>query len=332
MSARTLDLHTHHYTAAFFDAIRDSDGDYSFAKDPTGRDIITLRGARFFGITPAMTDLPARLAAMDRAGIDVAVLSLSTPNVFFLPPELQAGLARRMNDAYAEAMAAHPDRIGAFASIPMDDPDAALAELHRAIDELRMNGVILLSNIGGRPLTDATYRPFLAEADRMRLCILLHPMLPAAGQAQLREFVLGPIVGFPFDTTLAVARMCYAGTFREFPHIRWIVAHAGGAIPWLLERIDNGYRDFAENRAHIDELPSAYLKRLYYDTVTFSPHTLTMLRDVFGADHMVMGSDFPHLLGAIDRAVGSITSLPIPAAEQDRILGGTARSILRNLS
>lgn len=331
MRTRTFDLHTHHYTPAYFEAVRDSGGDYSFAKDPTGRDIITLRGARFFGVTPAMTDLGARLAAMDGAGIDIAVLSLSTPNVFFLPPSQQAGLARQMNDAYAEAMAAYPDRIRAFASIPMDDPDAALVELHRAIDGLRMNGVILLSNLGGRPLTDPVYRPFLAEADRMRLCILLHPMIPAAGQEALREFVLGPIVAFPFDTTLAVARMCYAGTFREFPHIRWILAHAGGAIPWLLERLDNGYRDFAENREHIDELPSAYLKQLYYDTVTFSPHTLTMLRNLFGADQLVMGSDFPHLLGAIDRAVPSITSLPIPAVEQDRILGGTARSILLNL-
>jgi aminocarboxymuconate-semialdehyde decarboxylase len=331
MALRTFDLHTHHYTPAFFAAVRDSGGDYAFAKDPTGRDIITLRGARFFGVTPAMTDLDARLAAMDAAGIDVAVLSLSTPNVFFLDAAGQPALARRMNDAYAEAAAAHPDRIKCFASIPMDDPDAACAELHRALGELRMNGVILLSNLGGRPLTEPAYRPFFVEADRMGLCVFLHPMIPAAGQEALREYVLGPIVAFPFDTTLAVARMCYAGMFREFPNIRWIVAHAGGAVPWLMERLDNGYRDFAENRAHIDELPSTYLKRLYYDTVTFNPHNLTMLRDMFGADHMVMGSDFPHLLGAIDRAVPSIRAMNVPAAEQELILGGTALAILNNV-
>jgi aminocarboxymuconate-semialdehyde decarboxylase len=312
----------------YFAAVRDSGGDYSFAKDPTGRDIITLRGSRFFGVTPAMTDLAARLDAMDAAGVDVAVLSLSTPNVFFLPAPAQAGLARRMNDAYAQAMADHPNRIRAFAAIPMDDPDAALAELHRALGELRMSGVILLSNIGGQPLTDPRYRPFFAEADRIGACIFLHPMIPPTGS--FHDFVLGPIVAFPFDTTLAVARMCYAGMFREFGNIRWIVAHAGGAVPWLLERLDSGYRDFAENREHIDEPPSVYLRRLYYDTVTFSPHNLTMLRNLFGADHMVMGSDFPHLLGAIDRAVPSIRALPIPTAEQDRILGGTALSIVNN--
>jgi aminocarboxymuconate-semialdehyde decarboxylase len=328
---RVLDLHTHHYTDAYFAAIRDSTGHYAFTKDRTGRDIITLQGARFFGVTPAMTDLSARLEAMDAAGIDVAVLSLSTPNLFFLPPSEQPELARRMNDAYAAAVADHPTRLMAFASIPMDDPDAALAELHRALGELRLAGVILLSNIGGQPLTDPTYRPFFAEADRMGLCVFLHPMLPATGQESLREFVLGPIVAFPFDTTLAVARMCYAGMFREYPNIRWIIAHAGGAIPWLMERIDSGYRDFAENREHIDRPPSHYLTRLYYDTVTFSPHNLTMLRDQVGADHMVMGSDYPHLLGAIDRAVPSIRSLAIPDAERRRILGGTALSILNNV-
>jgi len=327
---RTYDLHTHHYTAEYFAAVRESGGDYSFARDPTGREIITLRGARFFGVTPAMTDLTARLDAMDEAGIDVAVLSLSTPNLFFLPAERQPDLARRMNDAYAQAVADHPDRLRAFASIPMDEPDAALAELHRALDELRLSGVVLLSNIGGRALTDPAYRPFFAEADRMRLCVFLHPMIPPTGQESLSEFVLGPLVAFPFDTTLAVARMCYSGMLREFPDIRWIVAHAGGAIPWLLERLDNGYRDFAENREHIDELPSAYLKRLYYDTVTFSPYALAMLRDLFGADHLVMGSDFPHLLGAIDRAVPSIRAMHAPVAEQDKILGGTAQSILAN--
>jgi aminocarboxymuconate-semialdehyde decarboxylase len=98
-----------------------------------------------------------------------------------------------------------------------------------------------------------------------------------------------------------------------------------------MERLDNGFRDFAECRANIDQLPSVYLKKLYYDTVTFSPYTLNMLRDLVGTDHMVMGSDFPHLLGSIDRAVTSIESLNIPTAEKDRIFSATALSILNNI-
>jgi aminocarboxymuconate-semialdehyde decarboxylase len=294
-----LDLHTHFYTEAFFQTIRDLPSEFSFGASSTGQTIITYRGARFFGVTPAMTDVAKRIEDMDRVGIDVEVVSLSTPNVFFADAAHQPAVAKMMNDSYAELIARHPKRFKGFASIPMDAPDAALNELHRAIDTLKLNGVILLSNIGGKPLTSPEYR----------------------------EYVLGPIIGFPFDTSLAVARMCYDGMFEELPDIRWIIGHLGGAIPYLMERMDNGFRDFADCRVKIDKLPSVYLKRLYYDTVSFSPHTLKMVRDMVGADHMAMGSDYPHLLGSIDRAVTSIEVLE----EKETIFSRTALSILNNI-
>jgi aminocarboxymuconate-semialdehyde decarboxylase len=330
LPGRKLDLHTHYYPEAYFEKIRELPSEFSFDKSPSGQTIIKYRGARFFGVTPPMINVPQRLADMDRVGIDVEVVSLSTPNVFFTDAQNQPEIARIVNDAYAELIAQHPARFKAFASIPMDNSDAALNELHRAIDDLKLNGVILLSNIGGRPLTSPEYRQFFEEANRMKLCILLHPMLPANTEP-FREYVLGPIVGFMFDTTLAVARMCFDGMLREFPDIRWIVGHLGGAVPYLIERMDNGWRDFPECRAKTDELPSTYLKRLYYDTVNFNPHMLNMVREMMGADHMVMGSDYPHLLGSIDRAVSSIESLNIPEEEKQQIFEGTALSILNNL-
>jgi aminocarboxymuconate-semialdehyde decarboxylase len=330
LPGRKLDLHTHYYPKVYFDRIRELPSEFSFDQSPSGQTIIKYRGARFFGVTPPMTNVAQRLEDMDRVGIDVEVISLSTPNVFFTDAQHQPEIARMVNDAYAELIAQHPTRFKGFASIPMDAPDAALAELHRAIDELKLNGVILLSNIGGKPLTSPEFRPFFAEANRMKLCILLHPMLPSNTEP-FREYVLGPIIGFMFDTTLAVARLCFDGMLREFPDIRWIVGHLGGAVPYLMERMDNGWRDFPECRAQIDELPSVYLKRLYYDTVNFNPHMLNMVREMIGSDHMVMGSDYPHLLGSIDRAVSSIESLDIPADEKQRIFEGTALSILNNV-
>lgn len=324
-----LDLHTHFYTDAFFQTIRDLPSEFSFGTSSSGQTIITYRGARFFGVTPAMTDVSKRIEDMDRVGIDVEVVSLSTPNVFFTGAKHQPTVATMINDSYAELIARHPKRFKGFASIPMDAPDEALKELHRAIDTLKLNGVILLSNIGGRPLTSPEYRPFFEEANRMKLCIFLHPMIPANSDA-FREYVLGPIIGFPFDTSLAVARMCYDGMFEELPDIRWIIGHLGGAVPYLMERMDNGFRDFADCRVKIDKLPSVYLKRLYYDTVSFSPHTLTMVRNMVGADHMVMGSDYPHLLGSIDRAVTSIENLDVSGEEKQQIFSGTALSILNN--
>jgi predicted TIM-barrel fold metal-dependent hydrolase len=165
--SRKLDLHTHYYPPIYFNKIRDLPSEFSFDKSPSGQTIIKYRGARFFGVTPPMTDVGRRLEDMDRVGIDVEVISLSTPNVFFTDAEHQPGIARMVNDAYAELIALHPARFKGFASIPMDAPDAALNELHRAIDELKLNGVILLSNIGGKPLTSPEYRPFFVEANRM---------------------------------------------------------------------------------------------------------------------------------------------------------------------
>src|SRR5260370_32291772 len=128
---------------------------------------------------------------------------MAKPKGFFTGGGHEAEIAGMTNDAYAELIAQYPARFKGFASIPMDAPDAALNELHRAIDELKLNGVILLSNIGGRPLTSPEYRPFFAEANSMKLCILLPPMLPANAEP-FREYVLRPIVGFMFDTPLAV--------------------------------------------------------------------------------------------------------------------------------
>jgi aminocarboxymuconate-semialdehyde decarboxylase len=325
-----IDLHTHYYPDAYFRLLREIPSEFRFDTDPAGRTILKRGNARFFGITPPMSDPERRLSDMDRVGIDVEVISLSTPNIFFGDERRQPEVARIVNDAYAELIARHPSRFKGFASIPMDVPDAALAELDRALGVLKLNGVILLSNIKGRPLTAQVYRPFFEEANRRKLCIFLHPMLPPNPEP-FEEYVLGPLVGFPFDTTLCVARLCYDGLLRDFPEIRWVIGHLGGAIPYLMERLDNGFRDFAECRTKISELPSTYLKTLHYDTVTFSPHTLRMVRDQMGVDRMVMGSDYPHLLGSIDRAVSSIENLAIPEHEKERIFSGTALSILNNV-
>jgi len=173
-----MDIHTHYYTPSFFQKVSDSGGQFSFGT-VAGQTIITYNGARFFGITPPMTDVAKRIEDMDRVEIDVEVVSLSTPNVFFADAKGQPDVAKMMNDAYADLIVKYPKRFKGFASIPMDAPDAALVELHRAINDLKLNGVILLSNIRGAALTDPRYRPFFQEANRMKICIFLHHMLPA---------------------------------------------------------------------------------------------------------------------------------------------------------
>ena len=327
-----IDIHNHYYPESYFQMIRDLAGDdYSFDTDAAGTTIIEFRGARFFGIQPPMTDVSLRLEAMGRAGIDVQVLSVSVPNVFFAGVDQEPQIARGVNDAYAELIARYPRRFKGFASIPMNVPNAALAELERSLDELKLNGVIMLSHIRGKPLTDPSFRPFFEEANRRNLCILIHPMMPVGMAEQLRDYVLGPIVGFLFDSTLAVARMCYDGLLRDFPNIRWIIPHLGGAIPYLMARLDRGHHDFVACREKIQEPPSYYLKKLYYGTVSTSPYTVGMVRDLMGTDHIAFGTDYPHLLGSIDESIATIDSMRIPEVEKQRMYRGTAEAILNNV-
>jgi aminocarboxymuconate-semialdehyde decarboxylase len=327
-----IDIHNHFYPASYFEMIRELGApDYRFATDASGATTIEFRGTRFFGVQPPMTDAVLRIEEMDRVGVDVQVLSLSVPNVYFAEEAREPEIARRTNDAYAELIARHPRRFKALASIPMDLPDEASQELARALDVLKLQGVLLLSHIRGKPLTDSRFRPFFEEADRRRLFILIHPMLPVGMAEQLKDYVLGPLVGFPFDSTLAVARMCFDGLFRAFPSIRFLVPHLGGAIPSLLPRLDQGYRDFPQCRTKIDEPPSFYLKKLYFDTVSAGPSTLAFVRDLVGVDRIAFGSDYPHLPGSMSGAVATLESSELSEAEKTRMFSGTALSILSNI-
>jgi aminocarboxymuconate-semialdehyde decarboxylase len=324
-----VDIHSHYYPSSYFDLIRTLGApDYEFGTDPSGTTIIKYRGTRFFGIQPPMTDLSLRLEDMDRNGVDVQVLSVSVPNVFFADESSEPKIAREANDAYAEIVARHPNRFRALASIPMSDSDEAVKELARARDELKLNGAILLSHVRGKPLTDPSFRPFFEEANRRELFVLIHPMLPSCMAPELEAYVLGPLVGFLFDSTLAVARMCFDGLFRDFPGIRFLVPHLGGALPYLLGRLDQGHKDFAACRAKIDLPPSAYLKKLYFDTVTASSEAIALARDVIGIDRIALGTDYPHLPGSMAGTLATIRGLDLPDGEKRRILGGTALEIL----
>jgi aminocarboxymuconate-semialdehyde decarboxylase len=329
-AAPRIDIHNHFYPASYFEMIRELGApDYRFATDVSGATTIEFRGTRFFGVQPPMTDAALRVEEMDRVGVDLQVLSLSVPNVYFAGEEREPEIARRTNDAYAELIARNPRRFKALASIPMDVPDEASKELARALDELKLQGVLLLSHIRGKPLTDPRFRPFFEEADHRNLFVLIHPMLPAGMAEALKDYVLGPLVGFPFDSTLAVARMCIDGLFRDFPNIRFLVPHLGGAIPYLLPRLDQGYRDFAACRAKIEQPPSFYLKKLYFDTVSAGPSTLAFVRELVGAGRIAFGSDYPHLPGSMSGAIEVVDSLP--PSERAQILSGTALAILNNV-
>ena len=143
------------------------------------------------------------------------------------------------------------------------------------------------------------------------------------------EFTLVPLVGFVMDTTLSVAKMVFSGLFEKFPNLTLILPHLGGTLPFLFERIDNGYRAYRECQANITKPPSQYLKQFYYDTVSFYQPALMCTYDAVGAEHMVMGSDYPHVIGDISKSVSSINALDIPFEDKEMIFGKNGKKILK---
>jgi aminocarboxymuconate-semialdehyde decarboxylase len=144
----------------------------------------------------------------------------------------------------------------------------------------------------------------------------------------MTEYWLMPLVGFTFDTTLAAAKLVFSGVVERFPGIRWVLAHLGGAIPYLAERLDRGYEAFEECREEISRLPSHYLKEFYYDTVNFDPAALQLAIDFAGIDHLVAGSDYPHMIGNLEKMLLSIEQLGLDDDDKAKVLGGNATKLL----
>lgn len=263
---------------------------------PVYRETLARAGISDVGGVPLPAWSPEQmLRNMDTLGVAKALASISSPGVYFGDIAFAIDLARRCNDALAELSAANPARIGGFVQLPLPDVDAALKELDR-LDKLRLDGVMLLTNYGGKYLGHPDFAPVLAEMSRRKTLVFLHPNLPA-GVGSLGLSLPAPILEFVFDTTRCVADMIFTGVFDRAPGIRWVVSHLGGALPyisWRLSMIETSPRPvYAEFRARGRSVRD-YLRGLHYDTaVSASPAALKACVEVVGADRLVFGSDVP---------------------------------------
>lgn len=321
-----VDFHNHYYPPAYLEALQSGASAVRVTVDGEGNPRLHYPGD--YNIAPpGQRDLAVRERVLEAHGIERQVLSLTTPGTHVETPARAVQLAQLVNDAFAAAVAAHPRRFSALATLPLNDPAASVRELERACRQLGLPGAMLFGNVNGVPLNDARFRPLYEAADALGAVLMIHPTHPLGVEA-MQEFWLMPLVGFLMDTTLAAARLVFSGVPERFPRIRWVLAHLGGAIPYMAERLDRGFRAFPDCRAHIARPPSEYLRQFYYDTVNFDPRALELAVAFAGADHILAGSDYAHQIGSLTRMRESIESLPLPAAAKAAILGGNARRLL----
>jgi aminocarboxymuconate-semialdehyde decarboxylase len=248
---------------------------------------------------PQWTTVEERLETMDALGVDIQVLGVSFPNVYFPDPEFSKALAQMSNDYIADLCKKHPDRFMGLASIPLNHIQYAHDELDRAIDVLGMDGVVLGTNINKQSLFEVQFLPFLAEIDRRQIPVVLHPLIPPGEESTPEEFVKLGIhnsVGFVYETTKVIAMMTFRGTFEEYRNLTFVLPHSGGTIPFVSARWDIQYASKPESHPlrKLPHPPSHYLKRHYYDTaLSFFRSTLNCTLDLVGIDHLVFGSDVP---------------------------------------
>ncbi|MBL8386198.1 MAG: amidohydrolase family protein [Burkholderiales bacterium] len=328
MSSAVIDVHTHMLSDAWVAALREHGAPrYSLKTVRGGLEAIHLDGAPFMTPVPGMFDYDARIRMMDNAGIDVSIISLTCPNVFWGGEEVSSRTAAMMNDTFRAAQGRYAGRIQWFATLPWQYPARAVAELARA-RQMGAVGVMVLANIDGAHLTDEKFAPVWQAIDDAALPVLVHPSAPPGVAAMdMVRFQLTASIGFTFDTSLAVARMIYDGFLDRYPNLKIIASHGGGALPFLIGRMDQCFHNIPACREKIELEPSDYLRRIYVDSVVFRQDVLEMCVRQVGSMNVLYGSDYPHTIGDVYNTLAQVDALP--DGVRDRVRGGNAQRIFR---
>lgn len=312
-----VDVHNHFYPGNYLQMLEEKGVGVRIGTDLNGRHYLEEGGTRLVTLTPPMVSLDDRFRMMDENGIAVQILSMTSPNVYAFEPGDAISVARMVNDEYAAIKDRQPDRIRCFASVPLGTGEE-VRELDRAIHSLGMDGLIVGTNIHGKTLDDESFAPFWQRVHELRLPVLIHPMTPMVGTGHLETFALVPLVGFPFDTTLAFIRLVWTGFLDRYPDIRLVASHTGGALPYLFGRFEIGHDAYAECR-QVRERPTEYLKRIFYDTISYHPPALRCLADSVGVSQLLFGTDYPHVIGDASRVIASLEAAGFTPDELDAI-------------
>ncbi len=323
---RIIDFHNHFYPPEYLEVLRAGPSAVKVWTDDDGNPVLGYPGDYNVAVR-GHRDIAYREEVLAREGVDMQVLTFTTPGTHVESPERAVALARLVNDAFAAVVQARRARFTALATLPLNDPRASATELERAVTELRFRGAMLFSNVNGVALADERFWPLYERADALEAVLYIHPTNPVGVEA-MTDYWLMPLVGFPFDTTLAAAKLVFSGVVGRFRRIRWVLGHLGGAIPYIAERLDRGYEAFPECRAHLRRPPSAYLKEFYYDAVNFDPAALRLAVAFAGPPQIVAGSDYPHRIGSLGSMLESVGRLDVSAEDRALILGGNAARLL----
>lgn len=326
-----IDVHAHFFPERFIRAIEQHGGVSGGSVDrssPIGPSIVT-KGGRTAPLEARYYDLPKRVASMNRQGVAVQALSLTAPMVYWAEGELGARLAREWNDGASEAHKAYPDRFVVCATLPMQDPAQALAELDRAARLPGVRAIYMGTNVNGRNLSDSAFFPVFERCQALGLPVGLHPF-NVNGAERLRAYYLTNLLGNPYDTGIAAAHLIFGGVLDRLPRLQVILPHAGGTFPLVWGRLQRGQKVRPEANKAAKKPVRAYLRRFTYDTISHDAAALRYLISTVGADRVMLGTDFCFDMG-YERPLDIIRDkgVKLSRAEQAKVVRENAARLLR---
>jgi len=278
--------------------------------------------------TSRMTQYDERLADLDEMGVDLQVVKPLPPQCYYtLPLEIADKAARMVNDGLAAYVAGRPDRFIAFGTVPLQDGAAAAIELERCAKQLGFKGVQILTNVAGRELSHADFAPFWAKAEQLGVLVVIHPNGFTEAD-RLSRFYFNNVIGNPLDTSIALHYLIFDGVLERHPDLKILAVHGGGNLAAYSGRIDHAWGARSDSRGALPNPPTFYLRKVYFDSVVFTPHQLRYLVEVFGANRILMGTDYPYDMAESD-PIAHLGSAELDAGSLAAIAGGNVRQLLK---
>jgi aminocarboxymuconate-semialdehyde decarboxylase len=280
---------------------------------------------------PKLSSIEVRLKDMDRMGIDIQAVSPAPHQTYYWadPGEGQE-LARMVNERLAGIVAKWPDRFVALGTVPLQNAELAVSELTYCVKTLGLRGVEINPSVNGMDLTDQKLNldRFFAKAQELDVVIFMHPIGYTQGE-RLMDHYFNNVIGNPLETTVAASHLIFDGVMERYPKLKVLLPHAGGYLAHYWARMDHAWKARPDCRTVIKKKPSSYLEKFYFDTITFDRTMLKNMVDRYGADHVVLGTDYPYDMG-MEHPVDFIGGTPgISTADKTKIMGGNAARLLK---